>query len=265
MRLLGLAQLILLITIGFSLNSCKKSRFENFNNEVIIDLPSDCEDCSLVLYSEGSDLTTVYPAAGNVYTFDDMSYVNYLPNEDNEFTVEIDWEDVPSTYADPMGEVTLALIKDLYNLGEGRVVLYSKTTKMKPRKVYRWNPANDSFEPTGDKTDRKENSSSGGSNPLVGKWMETGACANVNGESNYIEFYSNGSGRTFSADCNSMCANYGVFFGFNYVDNGSSFSVTFTSVSDYCGASGNIPAGGTSNYVLSGNVLTINGVDHIKQ
>jgi len=111
------------------------------------------------------------------------------------------------------------------------------------------------------------NNGSGGSDAsIVGKWMQTNSCSNVDGISNTWEFFSNGTCKFFAADCNSVCAGYGFFIDLDWSVSGSSLTTQQTAVGTYCGNT--VPPKAdpvTDSYSIDGNILTLNGNTFEKQ
>jgi len=103
-----------------------------------------------------------------------------------------------------------------------------------------------------------------GDNGLIGKWTQVGACLNSSGNGNSFTFSSGGSGNVFQADCNNACSGGGVRTNFNYSVDGSSVTITPTSVSDYCGVASNTPSPFTVSWSVSGDILTLDGQDFKK-
>jgi len=94
---------------------------------------------------------------------------------------------------------------------------------------------------------------------LVGTWVNLSGCQNASGDQTYFQFNSNGSGTIFNVDCNSTCDGGGYFLNYNWEDNGSSVTLNYTSVSEYCGAQVDPPAPETLSYSINGNELSIGG------
>jgi len=106
---------------------------------------------------------------------------------------------------------------------------------------------------------------SNNSNAIIGTWMLLNSCTNANNESIWFNFSSSGSGQSFSADCNNACPGNGVKFYFNYTSTSSTINVNWTSVDDYCGVVSDTPSPVIYTYSLSGDILTIDGLDYQKQ
>lgn len=125
--------------------------------------------------------------------------------------------------------------------------------------VYSWNPVfQNSVQIISEPGDT-------GNENIVGKWINLNGCANVNNEKTYFQFNSDGSGKIFNVDCNSSCSGYGYYLYFNYSDNGDSFTLNYTSVSEYCGFTAPTPSAETINYTKNGNQLTFGGKTWTKQ
>ncbi|MDK2771132.1 MAG: hypothetical protein KYX68_02710 [Flavobacterium sp.] len=111
-----------------------------------------------------------------------------------------------------------------------------------------------------------------GSNPVVnqnnnieGTWVNLNGCSNLNNQKTYFQFNSDGTGKIYNVDCNSTCTGYGYYLHFSYTDNGDSFTLNYTSVSEYCGYTAPTPSAETINYTKSGNQLTFGGATWTKQ
>src|SRR5690606_27061002 len=85
------------------------------------------------------------------------------------------------------------------------------------------------------------NGNGNGNSSLIGKWMAVEGCTNKNNERNWFQFNANGTGKSFSADCNSKCTGYGVQFYYNWTSTSNSIKLNWTSVNDYCGVSSPTP------------------------
>lgn len=102
-------------------------------------------------------------------------------------------------------------------------------------------------------------------NTIVGTWVNLNGCSNVNNQKTYFQFNSDGTGKIYNVDCNSTCTGYGYYLYFNYTDNGDSFTLNYTSVSEYCGYTAPTPSAETINYTKSENQLTFGGANWTKQ
>lgn len=109
-----------------------------------------------------------------------------------------------------------------------------------------------------------DSSKDNGASSLTGKWMNLKSCKNANGNSNYFQFSSNGTGKFFSSDCNSTCTGYGITFNFKYSVSGSTLSLNYTKTDNYCGQPVSTPSPEKLSFSKSGNVLSINGVAYTK-
>jgi len=103
------------------------------------------------------------------------------------------------------------------------------------------------------------------SEKLVGEWMRSSGCINVNDEANYYRFNSNGSGYFFAADCSSACEDYGIYFYFDYTASSTTLNLDNNSVSDYCGYSSDTPPDESVSYSLSGDILIIGSNTYLRQ
>ena len=145
---------------------------------------------------------------------------------------------------------------------------------LKPKKIYAWDLNDNTFKETGEKS-KKTNTyydptsassgTSNNSNAIIGTWMLLNSCTNSNNESIWFNFSSSGTGQSFSADCNNACPGNGVKFYFNYTSTSSTINVNWTSVDDYCGVVSDTPSPVVYSYSLSGDILTIDGLDYQKQ
>lgn len=147
--------------------------------------------------------------------------------------------------------VTLGPPITLYSTGESRTT-YS---------VYLHDNINSPYWKVVDLDDIDNTSSNG----ITGKWMNLSACSNANGESNYFEFFPSGSGHSFSADCNNSCQGFGIDFYYKWSTSGSTLTIQYNSVGDYCGVSSTTPSPDNLTYSLNGNILTINGIKYTRQ
>ncbi len=109
----------------------------------------------------------------------------------------------------------------------------------------------------------EDNNDSGGG--LIGRWVNLSGCQNTSGDQTYFQFSSNGSGKIFNVDCNSTCDGGGYFINYNWEDNGSSVTLNYTSVSEYCDVQVGTPEPETLSYSISGNELSIGGAVFTKQ
>tara|TARA_R110002049_G_scaffold232982_2_gene405757 strand:- start:20558 stop:22039 length:1482 start_codon:yes stop_codon:yes gene_type:complete len=105
-------------------------------------------------------------------------------------------------------------------------------------------------------------------NAIIGKWSQISGNygTNKNGVSNYFYFGPNGQGYTFVPDTSNRCPGYGVKTHFKYNTSNSNISLSYTKQDPYCGTSGNVQGKSASaSYRISGNVITISGIQFKRQ
>jgi len=274
--------LILLIALVFL--GCRKKRFINYDTIIEIVIPKDCDSCVFGIVSDDKidqfsniDIwTDDYILSSNNFTvieenlsFDntDMHEVTLKWSEFlNNTQINLDDDDIEfDPDHDPTRKLRFILVNNYYDTyfdnnfeyqSNGKVV-GNTTKRIKPRKVYRWNPEEGTFKKTGEKTLKNEESSP--SNSLSGKWIQVNACSNSAGEKNYFNFSSSSSGTIGQIDCNNSCNDGGVYTQFDYTVSGSNVSITPKSVSDFCGTYPTLASPFTVPFSISGNVLTLDG------
>ena len=235
--------LIFFLTIT-SFYSCSKIRFEN--DGIIIEAEIDGERYPMIMYNtkDGFDIL-------DESTFDQFIFGTEIAGKT---VTEIRFNEDPASYdyknTNPKEEVSIIMYETNgfnFEYKEANKLAEVTTTDLKGGEWYYWNLDDETLEYIGKikkiKKDyekqqeelENQNSGSDPSNPLVGKWMRTNSCANINGESNWIQFSSNGTGSSFNADCNNACAGYGILVKFSYTYTSSSFPRNYNNAGPYCG------------------------------
>ena len=213
----------------------------------------------------------IYP---NSFDISEINDPNWMIEEDDKISFIVEWDANNEDIRPWKNEIKFILTND--NL-DGREVDYSSynvlvkkegeiSVKLKPKKIYHWDLANNSIEETGGKSNRNDTYfEDESSNPLSGKWVQVTACSNSAGERNYFNFSSSSSGVIGQIDCNNSCSDGGVYTQFDYTVSGSNVSVTPLSVSDFCGTSPTLASPFTVPFSISGNTLTLDGTEFQKQ
>lgn len=99
---------------------------------------------------------------------------------------------------------------------------------------------------------------------IGGKWVNEASCTNVNGEHAYFKFNKDGSGVFYKPDCSNACID-GKYTGFNFLTNSGSVDLEYVEVSDYCDQNFNLPESETISYLVSTNILIMEGEYWTKQ
>lgn len=144
--------LFTLVLALLCLNACRK--FEDFDTQLEIVIPTDCQDntCAFYVLKTDRDGTTTedWELTGLSGPF---HYLQDLTG-DEDITVTIDWESgVVAANIDPDASEISFYIEEAYE-SEPRV-WETAFMKIKPGKIYAWDPDNETFEDTGERTEKK--------------------------------------------------------------------------------------------------------------
>jgi hypothetical protein len=284
---------ILLVLIAFSFLGCRKTRFENRNTQIIVTVEGDADYLKFAKFmmanmkkveDDGEDVSVSNSS-------DNLLILDFDPVSETEtLVITIDWEDLEVESSDiynytgfrPWKPMFLSLCASEYytedddramslislsGLGSGfgasrYGIMNEVEVKLKPGHIYAWNTKDNTFEDTGEKTDKK---SKDGSDQLVGSWKEIEGCSSPSGKNNTFTFSSGGGGNFFNVDCDAVCPGSGVNFGFSWKVNDSNLSLNYTTVSEYCGVQADVPSPDSFSYSISGDILTVQGIDYQKQ
>jgi hypothetical protein len=269
--------LIISLLLVFLYNSCSHIRFEE--DGIVIEAELDGKVYPILMYNteDGFDID-------DETTFDILTGEISLAGKEVK---EVKFTKDPVSYeyknTDPKKEVTMVMYDypswsgEYDYRGEDYHVAEVTTSDLKPGYWYKWETAEKTLENIGkikkrirdyekeQKELEKENIENNSSNPLVGKWMQMNECSNSSGESNWFIYNSDGRGQNKMVDCNSLCTGGGIKLYFNYTVSGNSINMNWTAADDYCGIENKIPSPTTYTYSLSGDILTINGLQFKRQ
>ena len=134
---------------------CKKKKYLKQNNIILVIKPSNCIDCisyvnNIGLLDQDDSTELVYKHYGRMDIIIDTT------------TIELNWEDMGSNIK-PNRRIKLTL-ENKVSYGSwlyavtgyfGDDIIAEKTVKLKPGRIYIWDPENDSFEDTGEETSVK--------------------------------------------------------------------------------------------------------------
>lgn len=264
--------LISSVVLLFGTIGCTKKKFLKYNTLLELVVPENCQDCILGVIMESDNNIGEYDAT---HLNTELTFNTFIPIEDygNKLSISYDANNPVqeitinwSEYLDinPSKKLRFILADDFWYtiFSSGAKIIDQKVKKIRPRKVYRWDPTEGTFKKTGEKTESNNSSSN---NPLSGKWSQVNACSNSAGEKNYFNFSSPSSGTIGQIDCNNSCGDGGVYTQFDYTVSGSYVSITPKSVSDFCGTSSTLTSPSNVLFSISGNVLTLGGQNFEKQ
>ena len=99
---------------------------------------------------------------------------------------------------------------------------------------------------------------------IVGSWMKTTGCANLNGHRPIFRFDADGTGYFFTPDCDNACESYGFYVYFNYAVHDEFIDVVHTGASEYCGIVPPVSGDEIIDYSFSGTTLTLNEIAYEK-
>lgn len=267
--------LFIILTL-FTFFGCTKNRFLKFDTIIEIVVPPECEDCVLLMTEvldehTLEDIRNDYTNYSPIEQNGEQLSIVYNPNEEVQ-RINIHWadygldeEDDPDI--DPTFQQVLILVnKYWYYTTQPTTEIVGQTEeRLYPRKVYKWDPIEETFKKTGEKTSNNNKDESGSSsNALNGNWNQVDGCRNSAGARNYFNFSTSSSGTIGQIDCNDRCSGGGVYTKFNYSISGSSVTITPQSVSDYCGVTPTLASPFTVPFSVSGNKLTLDGQDFEK-
>ncbi len=276
---------ILVILLAFSFLGCRKARFEKRNTQIIVTVEGDADYVKFAKFvmvnakklNDDGKLISVDNYNQNVVILD------FDPTSETQtMIITLDWEDIGISNGEKSGfkpwkPLFLALCaSEYYTEDDDRAMEFANLTmgyynsskygimneietKIKPGHIYAWNTKDNTFEDTGDKTDKKDKDGSG---KLVGTWKEVSGCSAPSGKKNTFTFSSGGSGTFFNVDCNAICSGSGVNFGFKWDADDSNLALNYTSVSEYCGVQEDVPDADSFSYSISDDILTVQGIDY---
>lgn len=150
-----ITKLILVSTVFFFalIISCRK--FDNFNTEIILAIPDKCLQDNYTMYVLDTDRK-----GSTKHDFDKINGqngpFNYLADieKKDEMVITIDWEEYP--YVDPKEKLSFYIEQQIGTYSqEDPVIWETEFMKIKPGKIYTWDPETGNFKYTGNRTEKQ--------------------------------------------------------------------------------------------------------------